>query len=882
MKKRILCLIISVLLFTGTVFANAAIIPADVYDTEFENDVAILSELGIVEVGEEGLFMPYQRVTRAELAVILKKLIRPENITGSSKYLDVADTHYAMDAINYISEQGYMSGYGNGIFKPDEEIKYLEMVKVAVSLLGYDKLAEADGGYPKGYLKIAGNIGILSGVNAENEYINKGNIAKLLVNLFDAHPVKMDFKGSTPAYIVDESVTMLNVLCGIYKEKGIVSANEDYSLSGIDTSSKDTIRINSYEFIYNKAEDYVGYNVECYYSINDDDEYVTEAIIPIERKNKVIKIKAEEIESCENYLIEYLDGSDKVKKASYDNNTVFIYNSKNMNSFKTEDLDFDNGYIEWIDNDSDNVADTVKIFEYYNMVVEYANSEKLIDKFDNTKLINAEDYKSIEIYDVSGDKKAMSDIASGTVASVYKSNTGNDDIIKIILSEKTVEGVVEQVYSKDGSNYIVIGDTTYVLYSGYRTYQGTTVGLKDAGIFLADAEGKIVTFTKSLADDFKLGILVRCKNYEDEETGEEIIDLRLYTQGGSLVDVKAREKLRLDAEVYKTAAFSEACDIIKSVVQEPIRYKLNADGYVTVVDTSKPGKGGINDKLTKGPEITTGSRYLAATGILEGRMVLDADLVAFLIPSSFENVIESDFGISGIGYFVGNSSYNGVKSYYLEDKIPVDIVVLQAATSIINNKSNVALVKSVHNVVNEDDEAVISLEVYVNGNNETWMAENNDTFKSVYKINNYSRSGDTLEILTSQKIEQGDLIKCSFDSHGAINKIAVIYDESAERMLSVNPYHTDFHEMGERYVMGNINNKYEGYAEITYTNTSGAQAIEYHNLAKGKVYRINTKNREIMEEISLAELSDAVHNLKAEQVITISEAGVPKVTYIYE
>ena len=460
MKKRIVCLIISVLLLAGSVFANAAMLPADVYDTEFENDVAILSELGIVEVGEEGLFMPYQRVTRAELAVMLKKLIRPENISSASKYSDVADNHYAIEAINYLSEQGYMSGYGNGIFKPDEEIKYLEMVKVAVSLLGYDKLAEVDGGYPQGYLKIAENIGILNGVNAENEYINKGNIAKLLVNLFDAHPVKFDFKGSTPVYIVDKSVTMLNVLCGIYKEKGIVSANENYSVSGIDTSSEDTIRINSYEFIYNKAEDYVGYNVECYYSINDDDEYVTEAIIPIERKNEVIKIKAEEIESYENYLIEYLDGNDKVKKASCDNNTVFIYNSKNMNSFKTEDLDFDNGYIEWIDNDSDNVADSVKIFEYYNMVVEYANSEKLVDKFDNTKLIVEEDYKSIDIYDESGEKKTMSDIASGTVASVYKSNTGDEDIIKIILSKKTVEGTVQRVYNRDGIDYVQIGDTT--------------------------------------------------------------------------------------------------------------------------------------------------------------------------------------------------------------------------------------------------------------------------------------------------------------------------------------------------------------------------------------------------------------------------------------
>ena len=881
MKKRILSLLVfTVMMFN--VLSYAAELPADVYDTEFENDVKILSSLGIVEVGEEGLFMPYSNITRAELAVMLKNLIRPESVSMGSGYYDVADTHYASDAINYLTEQGYMSGYGDGMFMPDEKIRFYEMVKVAVSMLGYDRLADAEGGYPAGYLKIAQDIGILDDVSSDGEYINKGNISKVLVNLFDINPVKLEFDGNNPVFITDENVTMINVLCGIYKEKGIVSANENYSLMGNKAASEGRIVINSKEFIYNDGEDFVGCNVDCYYSINDDDEFVVEAIIPTDRKNGIVKISAVDIESYENYLIEFSDGDTKLKKVKYDNNTVFVYNGKSMELFKAEDLDFENGYIEWIDNDSDNVAECIRIFEYYNMVVEFASEEKIVDKFDNAKLIEYEKYESIFVCDKFGNKMNITDIKPGMVASVYKSNSSNDNIIKIVLSEELVEGTVKSVNERDGIRYVVIDDTEYVVYSGYKTYQGTGIALRDSGTYLMDADGKIVTFLKGAKGDFSIGMLVRCKSYDDETTGEKIIDFRIFTQGGSLADIKAEEKLRLDNEVYKSEAFVEAETVLKSVEGEPVRYKLNGDGILTVIDTTKDGTGGINDKLSKGQKITNGVRYLSDTKILEGQMVLDPELITFIVPSDFEKAVESDFACSGIGYFVGNSTYNGISSYYLEDKIPADIVVLQASTSVINHKSSVALVQSVGTCLNADEEEVDVLEVYVGGKTEKWLTESKNTLDKVYKINKYSRAGDTLEVVASQKIERGDLIKCAFNSHGAINKVALVYDENKGSMVSVNPYHTDFHAQGQRYVQGKVNNKYENYAEIVYKNSSGNELKEYHNIGKGNIFRINTKNKNIMEAVSMAEITDALHNLKPENVIIISETGVPRVTYIYE
>lgn len=883
MNKRIISLFFLIFFLISAQMVKANELPADIYDTEFEKDVSVLSALGVVDIGEEGLFMPYSKVTRAEFAVMLEKLMKPENNIQGTKYNDVPDNHYAVSAIDFVTAKRYMNGYGNGKFGPDDNIKFFEIVKVAVNIIGSDRFAENEGGYYTGYLKIAQNEGLLDGVMPEGDYINKGNVAKLLVNLLDAHPTKIEYDGGRQIFTKDNSVTILNLFSKCYKKEGLVTANENYSLIGNDVCYENTIKIDSDDFLYYESIDYVGYNVECYYSINDYNEYVVEAIIPVDKKNDAINIKAENIEDYDNYIIEYFNEDNKLKKIKYDNNTVFIYNGKSMNIFTPDVFDFENGYIEWIDNDSDDIADCIKVFEYYNMVVEFVNEEKIVDKFDNEKIITIEEYKNISAYDTSGEKIDVSDIGAQTVASVYKSNAGNDDIVKIIVSDKKIEGDVQSTYDENGEKYVTIEGQYYKVYSGYKTYHSTSLMMGDTGIYLLDAEGKIVTCLKGQEDDFNIGLLVECKDYEDDSTGEYVIDLKVFTQAGNLINIKAKEKVMLDNEVYKQDTFNKASAIVKTVVSEPIRYRINADGELTILDTTKQGIGGNNDKLRKGQELTEASRYMASTKILEGRMVLDSDLILFIAPNDFENVEAEDFACSGIGYFVANSTYKGISAYYLEEKIPVDIAVIQAATSIINNKSDVALVQAIKTGLNEDDEVVTMLDVYVNGKTETWLTEDENTINTSYKIKKYSRAGDTLEKLENQKIEIGDLIKCAFDSRGAIKTIALIYDESKGEMISVNPYHTDFHEQGDRYVKGTIKNKYENYAEVIINAASESETKEYHNIGKGKIYRIEKVDRNfIMEEMSAAEIFDEVHNSTPTEVIIISTEGVPETIYVYE
>jgi hypothetical protein len=76
---------------------------------------------------------------------------------------------------------------GDGTFAPDAEVTYAQMVKMLVSAMNYDQYAAYLGGYPTGYLSIAGSEGITDGVNANaNDAVTRAQVAQLVYNALNA------------------------------------------------------------------------------------------------------------------------------------------------------------------------------------------------------------------------------------------------------------------------------------------------------------------------------------------------------------------------------------------------------------------------------------------------------------------------------------------------------------------------------------------------------------------------------------------------------------------------------------------------------------------------------------------------------------------------
>lgn len=106
------------------------VMPGDWYN----NAVSTLTNAGILNGYGDGSFRPGNPITRAELVKIAMSFY---GVTGSSgsAFSDVSE-HWAADFINAAAEMGFVSGYGDGTFHPDQLVTRAEAMKIINRTLG--------------------------------------------------------------------------------------------------------------------------------------------------------------------------------------------------------------------------------------------------------------------------------------------------------------------------------------------------------------------------------------------------------------------------------------------------------------------------------------------------------------------------------------------------------------------------------------------------------------------------------------------------------------------------------------------------------------------------------------------------------------------------
>jgi S-layer homology domain len=81
-----------------------------------------LSKEGVINGYSDGTFKPEQTVTRAQFAVILRNAFSESPVRKSRAFKDVPAKHWAAAAIDKAYTTGFMSGYTDNTFKPDQKI----------------------------------------------------------------------------------------------------------------------------------------------------------------------------------------------------------------------------------------------------------------------------------------------------------------------------------------------------------------------------------------------------------------------------------------------------------------------------------------------------------------------------------------------------------------------------------------------------------------------------------------------------------------------------------------------------------------------------------------------------------------------------------------
>ena len=104
--------------------------------------VATLEKAGVIVDSKDGNFRPNDAITRAELASMLAQFA---NVTGGTNtFSDVPATHWAADYIAAAVRSGWIQGYPDGTFRPEQTIKRAEMVAMVNRALGRDPQSETD------------------------------------------------------------------------------------------------------------------------------------------------------------------------------------------------------------------------------------------------------------------------------------------------------------------------------------------------------------------------------------------------------------------------------------------------------------------------------------------------------------------------------------------------------------------------------------------------------------------------------------------------------------------------------------------------------------------------------------------------------------------
>ena len=100
----------------------------------YAQSVNYLASIGVLSGYEDGTFDPEQTITRAEFAAIVSRFDELEAVE-KSVFSDVSADHWAEGYINSAYFKGWITGFEDGTFRPDENMTRAQTVTLVNNVL---------------------------------------------------------------------------------------------------------------------------------------------------------------------------------------------------------------------------------------------------------------------------------------------------------------------------------------------------------------------------------------------------------------------------------------------------------------------------------------------------------------------------------------------------------------------------------------------------------------------------------------------------------------------------------------------------------------------------------------------------------------------------
>ncbi len=518
-----------------------------------------------------------------EIALLQALDILPDGISDNLK-----EFVKSRDFISYAEKLGYTGETAEG----EEFIAYKDAAAIMVNTLSYGALAQQYGGYPSGYMRVAQQIGLLSGINgAQNEALTNYQAAKLLYNALQTDAVNMTVSDGNLKLNREIGNELLGSRFDTVRYTGVVTGTEQSKLMADGKSFKNKLEIDGYTYnmpLSVETNSMLGKRVYFYVRFEKGSEDLEDGEIilinPLE--NTVLTVQAESIRKSSTLgRLDYYTEDGKKEKENISSDAVVFYNGVRTYAATDADMSPPKGDVTIIDNDDDGSFDYVLINSYKTYVTDSVSGGVITVKY------------SGESFDFAKNEKYR--IFSGN-AEVTANEAEEWDVLKVMQSKEkdalfaeivrnTVSGTAEAVNETDGEEYVTIAGVQYRISEEYITQSETLKSIYAPAIkkgitatFILDGKNKIVGVRDEQNMSMKYGWLVKAA-YKDSLIGT--LQFKIFELNGAMSVYDPADNLIVDGKAAKTAQAVETA-FGGSITPQLIMYRLNASGKIAEIDTA--------------------------------------------------------------------------------------------------------------------------------------------------------------------------------------------------------------------------------------------------------------------------------------------------------
>ncbi|MDO5396299.1 MAG: S-layer homology domain-containing protein [bacterium] len=859
-----------------TLLGAVAASGAAVYAADYGDDVPSRIELYMKRLNTLGIMSETEdmskTLTRGEMSKILCGVGGYEVDSSQDKiFTDVPRDYIYADYINTAYNYGIINGKGNGIFAPDEEVTREQMYKMLLCAAGYQSFAEQDGGYPTGYITLAGKTGmVMSGA--------KGTVtvSEAAYTVFKALEMPVVRANTNYVKFGETDDSLLNMLLDnndmeIYD--GILTFDGYTDLTGTELPDSHFAGVDG-ERLYNAGTQLgglIGRHIEY---ITKDDEMIAAYEYP--GKNSTVSFSAEDIDSVDD-LNSYRVITENNKKETYrlSDAPYVVYNMQGVSSHSDEYLKPKYGSVTLIDNNYDRKYDVVMVSDRKYYVVDDASTnglsvqyKKYAGQSENGYYISDTELNDSIYYNVTdGDGKSLdsSAVCKNAVVGVSKSVDGL--MMNVVVTKNMIEGKLDTINSDE----LVINGATYEILADAR---GNTpqfeVRVGDTVSAYLNENGRVVYCESQSSGDgnyaYISGVfydqgpdktyirIVKCGNLGSLENRKYWWVKDKMAQNDSIVTYELGDKVRINGE-------KQTDDNVNGLLHEVVLLKMNNSGQLTGIDV-----------LTPEFEYTSG-KYNHNTGAmvqknLEDEQKLDYDNPAALLSGNIKTLVvpkTNDREYSEDEYMAKYRIENGESNHEVafydipEGSQTPHLLVLRAALSeagTAQSDASVGIITSnLRKGIDEDGEDFYTVDMYGTDGGTRQVIIRGDAERT-----------DSSVKANITDLAKGDVVEFSWDSRGRAMTVHIIASSSepVERM-----------QMGtvEKIQKNVIWNKTDGdeFYNVFFYVDGGGNRVEAGVKAEYPIFRFKDN---IVEKIETADIAVDPDGINGDTVVIAGKIAV--------